>query len=244
MEDITISTSIALLSSGLDSVTAVSLAREHTQVKLALVFDYGQRSAKREIEYAGKICDHFGIFLKVIDLPWLAGVTKTSLVNTASDVPVMSPEKISDDADPSITLESAKNVWVPNRNGALINIAASFAESMGCDHVIVGFNREEAATFPDNSTDFIEAINNSLSYSTLNKVKVLAPLIGLDKKGIVRKAIESRAPLEYSWSCYHGGEVPCGVCESCVRRQRAFDEAGIADPLLVKLGVNRGQKNR
>lgn len=244
MEDITISTSVALLSSGLDSVTAVSLAREHTQVKLALVFDYGQRSAKREIEHARKICEHFGIALRVIDLGWLAGITKTSLVNTASDVPTMSLEKIAADADPSIAAESAKSVWVPNRNGALINIAASFAESMGCDQVIVGFNREEAVTFPDNSPDFIEAINVSLSYSTLNKVKVLAPLIGLDKKGIVRKAIESGAPLEYSWSCYQGGEVPCGVCESCVRRQRAFDEAGIADPLLIRLGVNRDHKNR
>lgn len=244
MEDITISTSIALLSSGLDSVTAVSLAREHTQVKLALVFDYGQRSAKREIEHARKICEHFGIALRVIDLGWLAGITKTALVNTASDVPTMSLEKIAADADPSITAESAKSVWVPNRNGALINIAASFAESMGCDQVIVGFNREEAVTFPDNSPDFIEAIDFSLSYSTLNKVKVLAPLIGLDKKGIVRKAIESGAPLEYSWSCYQGGEVPCGVCESCVRRQRAFDEAGIADPLLIRLGVNRNHRNR
>ncbi|AFV24820.1 exsB protein [Methanolobus psychrophilus R15] len=240
MEDITINASIALLSSGLDSVTAVSLAREHTDVKLALVFDYGQRSAKREIECSKKICEHFGIALQVIDLGWLAAITKTSLVNTDSDVPAMSLEKIAGDADPSITIESAKSVWVPNRNGVLINIAASFAESMGYENVIVGFNREEAVTFPDNSSDFIGAINGSLLYSTLNGVKVLAPLIGLDKKSIVLKAMEARAPLEYSWSCYHGGDLPCGVCESCVRRKRAFDEAGIADPLFVRLGATQG----
>jgi 7-cyano-7-deazaguanine synthase len=234
-----INTSIALLSSGLDSVTAVSLARVHTEVKLALVFDYGQRSAKREIECSKKICEYFGIDLQVIDLGWLAGITKTSLVNTASEVPAMSLENISPEADPSITAESAKSVWVPNRNGVLINIAASFAESLGYEHVIVGFNREEAVTFPDNSGEFIGAINGSLSYSTLNGVKVLAPLIGLDKKGIVLKAMEARAPLEYSWSCYQGGDLPCGVCESCVRRKRAFDEAGIADPLFVRLGATQ-----
>jgi 7-cyano-7-deazaguanine synthase len=122
----------------------------------------------------------------------------------------------------------------------LINIAASFAESMGCENVIVGFNREEAVTFPDNSPEFIGAINGSLSYSTLNGVKVLAPLIGLDKKSIVLKAMESRSPLEYSWSCYQGGELPCGMCESCVRRKRAFDEAGIEDPLFVRLGATQG----
>ncbi|MDW7732815.1 MAG: 7-cyano-7-deazaguanine synthase QueC [Methanolobus sp.] len=232
-----ITTAIALLSSGLDSVTAISVAREHTEIKLALVFDYGQRSARREIECAKKISEYFGFDLRVVDLGWLAGITATSLVNTANEVPVMSLEKISEDADPSICFESAKSVWVPNRNGVMINIAASFAESMGLDNVIVGFNKEEAVTFPDNSPEFIEAMDNSLSYSTLNKVRVVSPLIGMNKKEIVLKAIEVNAPLGFSWSCYHGEDVPCGTCESCVRRKRAFAEAGISDPLLVRLGV-------
>jgi len=232
-----ITTAIALLSSGLDSVTAISVVMEHTDVKLALVFDYGQRSASREIECARKISEHFGFELKVVDLGWLADITVTSLVNTASDVPEMSLEKISGEADPSICVESAKSVWVPNRNGVMINIAASFAESMRLDNVIVGFNKEEAVTFPDNSQEFIDAIDDSLSYSTLNKVKVISPLIGLDKKEIVSKAMEVNAPLEFSWSCYQGKDVPCGTCESCMRRKRAFAEVGVTDPLLVRLGA-------
>ncbi len=206
-------------------------------VELALVFDYGQRSAKREIEYSKKVSEHFGIEHRVIELGWLASVTNTSLVNTDADVPEMSMEKIADDADPSICIDSANNVWVPNRNGVLINIAASFAESMGIDHVIVGFNKEEGATFPDNTPEFISAIDDALSYSTMNGVKVLAPLIGMDKKEIVSKAIESNAPLEFSWSCYHGDDIPCGTCESCMRRKRAFAAINVADPLLVRLGV-------
>ena len=225
------------MSSGLDSVAALSIAQNQMNVELALVFDYGQRSAKREIEYSKKVSEHFGIEHRVIELGWLASVTNTSLVNTDADVPEMSMEKIADDADPSICIDSANNVWVPNRNGVLINIAASFAESMGIDHVIVGFNKEEGATFPDNTPEFISAIDDALSYSTMNGVKVLAPLIGMDKKEIVSKAIESNAPLEFSWSCYHGDDIPCGTCESCMRRKRAFAEINVADPLLVRLGV-------
>ncbi|MBW6471429.1 MAG: 7-cyano-7-deazaguanine synthase QueC [Methanosarcinaceae archaeon] len=226
---------ISLLSSGLDSVAALSIVKEQTDIKLALTFDYGQRSSQREIEYSKVICSHFGIEHKVIAIDWLGEITNTSLVSRDMDVPELTLEEISDSADPGITQESAKSVWVPNRNGVMINIAASFAESLGCEYVIVGFNGEEAATFPDNSFEYVQAMDNCLSYSTRNGVKVLAPLIEFDKNGIVREALRSGAPLEWSWSCYHGADVPCGVCESCVRRARGFAEAGAEDPLLVRL---------
>lgn len=210
--------------------------QQRTDVKMALIFNYGQRSVEREIQNAVKVSEILGIESRVLDIPWMKEITKTSLVNTDSEVPSLSMEEIADDADPSITIESARAVWVPNRNGILINIAAAYAESMGCECVIVGFNKEEAVTFPDNSAEFITAIDDSLSYSTQNSVKVCAPLIGMDKKEIVAKAMELKAPLEYSWSCYHGADVPCGECESCTRRRRAFDAAGFKDPLLERLG--------
>jgi len=228
---------VSLLSSGLDSVAALTIIQEQTEVRLALTFDYGQRSAHREIEYAKVICNHFGIRHEVIDLDWLGKITKTSLVNTCIEVPELSSEDISDEAAPEITQESAKSVWVPNRNGVMINIAASFAESLECEYVIVGFNREEAQTFPDNSFEYVQAVDGSLSYSTQNGVKLLAPLIELDKTAIVRRALAAGAPLGWSWSCYLGSDTPCGSCESCVRRARAFMEAGTEDPLLVRLGV-------
>ena len=119
----------------------------------------------------------------------------------------------------------------------MINIAGSFAESLGCEYVTVGFNGEEAQTFPDNSFQFVQAMDRSLYFSTQNKVKLLAPLIEFDKTTIVLEALKTNAPLEWSWSCYHGGDVPCGVCESCVRRARAFKEIRKKDPLLVRLAV-------
>ncbi|MBP1908860.1 7-cyano-7-deazaguanine synthase [Methanolobus bombayensis] len=225
-----------MLSSGLDSVTSVAAVLEKTGIKMALIFNYGQRAVEREIQNSIKVCEHFGLDYRILDITWMQEITTTSLVNTDTAVPKLDIDEISEEADPSITVESAKAVWVPNRNGIIINIAAAYAESMECEYVVVGFNKEEAVTFPDNSPEFIAAIDDSLSYSTQNGVKVLAPLIGMGKKEIVARAIELKAPLEYSWSCYHGEDAPCGECESCTRRRRAFEAAGTKDPLLVRLG--------
>ena len=92
--------------------------------------------------------------------------------------------------------------------------------------VIAGFNAEEAVTFPDNSPAFISAANKALSYSTLSRVQVLSPTSDLNKTEIVRLGMEIDAPLDLVWSCYEGGEVMCGVCESCMRLRRALVSAG------------------
>lgn len=226
---------ISLLSSGLDSVAALSIASRSMDIEMAITFDYGQRAAEREIKYSRRVCEYFGIEQEVIKLDWLAGITNTALVNQKKEVPALSQSDLLKTASSEITKDSAKAVWVPNRNGVMLNIAASFAESLECEYVIAGFNGEEARTFPDNSMEFVRATDNCLAYSTQNSVKILAPLIELSKPEIVRKALEAKAPLEYSWSCYHGGEIPCGACESCARRARAFLETGEKDPLLERL---------
>lgn len=228
---------ITLLSSGLDSVAALAIAARSLEIEMAITFDYGQRAGQREIEYSRKVCEHFGIEHRIISLDWLGEITHTSLVNRNEKVPSLSFEDIDEAAPVTITENSAKAVWVPNRNGVMLNIAGSFAESRGCDYIVVGFNGEEAGTFPDNSLDYVHAMNHAFSYSTQNGVRVLAPLIELGKTEIVKRALEAKAPLEYSWSCYHGGEIPCGKCESCVRRARAFKNIGTKDPLLERLEI-------
>lgn len=228
---------ITLLSSGLDSVAALAIAAEDFDIEMAITFDYGQRAREREIEYSRKVCEHFEIEHRVIKLDWLSEITSTSLVNRDIEVPSLSFEDIGETAPAEITDASAKAVWVPNRNGVMLNIAGSFAESRECDYIVVGFNGEEAGTFPDNSLAYVQAMDRAFSYSTQNGVKILAPLIELGKTEIVRRALEAKAPLEYSWSCYHGEEIPCGECESCMRRARAFKNVGVKDPLLERLGI-------
>lgn len=220
---------LALLSSGMDCIVALTLAKKGIIVPLALTFDYGQKAAEKEIAMARKVCEHFGIEHRTIKLGWLKEITKTALVEENVEIPL--PDN--DDLDNyQASLEAAKAVWVPNRNGVMINIAAAFAEARGYDVIITGFNKEEAATFPDNSKAFVEIMDICLEYSTGNGVKVSAPLLDMEKEKIAQVGIEINAPLHLSWSCYLAGEKPCGRCESCKRRQRAFDKAGKKDPLL------------
>jgi len=112
---------------------------------------------------------------------------------------------------------TAKSVWVPNRNGLFLNIAAGFAESLGAQTIITGFNQEEAKTFPDNSLAFCQVADKFFGYSTLNKVKVKNFFYNKNKTEILKTALKNKAPLKYVWPCYYGGWKLCGKCESCVR---------------------------
>jgi 7-cyano-7-deazaguanine synthase len=208
---------VALLSGGLDSTVACTLAiGTGGGVALALTFDYGQRAARREVEAARAIAAYLGVPHRTIALPFLGEITRTALVAGAI------PHPSAADLDSPRARETAKAVWVPNRNGVLVNIAAAFAESLGAERVVVGFNREEAATFPDNSEGFAAAATAALAFSTLSKVRLDAPTGAMTKREIVRAGRAAGAPLDLIWSCYEGGERPCGACESCLRQARAL----------------------
>ncbi|MBS4760896.1 MAG: 7-cyano-7-deazaguanine synthase QueC [Clostridium sp.] len=211
-------TGVILLSGGLDSVVSLAFLQDEIDFKLALTFDYGQKSFQKELEASKNIAKYFKIEHKCIKLDWLQKITKTSLVSKES-IPDIT-EKNLDNED--ITIQSMKNVWVPNRNGLFINIAASFADSFGYDYIVIGANKEEAATFSDNSKAFIKKINRSLEYSTNYKTKVIAPLIDMKKNEIVKKAVELKAPLKFINSCYNNTKKHCGRCESCNRLKRAL----------------------
>lgn len=205
---------IILLSAGLDSLTALSLARKEFTIVCALTMDYGQRAAKREITMAKKIAAYYKIPHIVIRLPWYAKIIQSALVNRKVKVP-----QIQNAIDGN--LKTARSVWVPNRNGLFLNIAAAYAESLGAGTIIAGFNKEEAVTFPDNSLAYCRATDKALSFSTQNKVKVKNYFFKKDKKQIYALAVKNGAPLQYVWPCYHGGSKMCGTCESCQRFLRA-----------------------
>ncbi|MFH0702779.1 MAG: 7-cyano-7-deazaguanine synthase QueC [bacterium] len=211
--------SLILLSGGLDSVVSLACSKIEYNIVFALTFDYGQRAKNQEITASSEIAKHFNIEHKIINLPWLAEITHTALVNTDKELPA--PD-ITELDIANITKKSAKNVWIPNRNGLFINIAACFVESMGFNHIIFGANKEEAATFPDNSEEFLTKINKSLEYSTLTKPKVISPLMNLNKKEIVKIGIEKNIPFDLIRSCYTNEKNHCGKCESCLRLKRAL----------------------
>ncbi len=215
---------ISVLSGGLDCTVATSIFSKDYEIH-AITFDYGQKAFKRELEASKEICNKMGWTHEVIELPWLAQISNSSL-NTSQDI----PEPTSDDLDDiEKSQESASSVWVPARNTVFTSIALSYCESIGAEAIIVGWNGEEGATFPDNSKEYLEKFNELIDVGSPDKIKIEAPLIDLNKEEIVTLGLEFGAPMELSYSCYKGEEKQCGVCESCMRRKRAFENVGIKD---------------
>jgi len=216
---------VLLLSGGLDSVAAAYMVRETAQPVLALTADYGQRAAKQELAASYAVATDLGIPHRTVFLPFLREASSGALTDRHAEMPQPSEADLDDTRGAAAA--SAAAVWVPNRNGVLISMAATWAEVNDIDLVVCGFNREEAQTFPDNSAAFLEASNAALAMSTRNRVRVISPTIAMDKTEIVKAAIAAGAPLQRCWSCYLGGDQPCGRCESCVRFRRALDNAGV-----------------
>ena len=216
--------SIILLSGGLDSAAVLGLCKEEYNISLALTFNYGQKTAIKEIEASQKLCKHYDVEHKIINLDWLKEITQTALV---------SQEEI---ATSNLgTADSAKNVWVPNRNGLFLNIAAAFADSYNYNYILFGANKDEGRTFPDNTEDFRKRMTSVFEFSTLNHPIVVAPLLNYNKDDIVRMSIERSIPLEYIHSCYSSTSgIHCGKCESCLHLKRALMHNN-AESYLLKL---------
>jgi len=215
---------VVLLSSGLDSSVNLAMSiREHEVVKV-LTFDYGQRAASKEIRHSANLCRHYEVEHQVVSLKWLNEISNSSLTNQSKTVP--QGDNVSLD-DYQISLETAKSVWVPNRNGVFLNIAAAFAESLGAKYIVPGFNIEEAKTFPDNTQDFLDTLDECFKLSTSTGVKTKCFTTDLDKIQIATKGRELELPFEYIWPCYFAGEQICGQCESCQRFLRALKAAKI-----------------
>lgn len=198
---------VALVSGGLDSVTAMCLTAKSGAEILAITADYGQPAFEMEKASAGFFARALGCEHLVLDLGWMSGFLPETLDSGAPD-------------------DSA--VWVPNRNGVLVNAAAAVAEARGCDMVVVGFNRQEAASFPDNSEAFIDAANHALDFSTAGRVQLRSPTSAMSKEEIARTLVKLGGDTSRLWSCYGRGPGHCGVCPSCRRLFPALEGAGIS----------------
>lgn len=219
---------VVLLSAGLDSSVNLYKSLEEMEVVLALSFDYGQKAARQELDSAKKICRQLGVTHKIIDLQWFKDFGRSSLLNN-SQIPTGASIQITNQ---EISEQTAKSVWVPNRNGIFLNIGAGFAEALDATYIIPGFNIEEAATFSDNTEGFLQALTKSFDFSTSNKVKAFCFTTGINKTEIVRLGDSLNVPWHLIWPCYFAGEKWCGQCESCQRAKRAFKEAQVDVEML------------
>ena len=223
--------SILMLSGGLDSTVAAFMATETTEPRLALTFDYGQRARRRELAAGYALAQIIGVPHRTVFLPFFREFEGGALTDPNRRLPEPEESELDDLAKARGT---AGAVWVPNRNGVFVAVAAAWAESIGASVLVVGFNAEEARTFPDNGGEFVAAQNAALELSTSNGVKVFAPTLSWTKEQIVRHAKAHDWPLELVWSCYEGDDQPCGRCESCRRFLRAVEAAEAREWLTAR----------
>lgn len=211
---------VILLSGGIDSVTTLYFARKNGYKLIALIFDYRQRH-KKEIRQAEKIAkiNKVGYYRLKIDLAW----TKSSL--TRKNIEVPSGRDLSGKEIPS--------TYVSARNVIFLSYAFSLADSWGAKKIFIGAHTQDYSGYPDCRPEFLKSFELAVNLGIKQKgVKIAAPLIKKDKKGIIKMGRSLGVPFELTWSCYQGGEFPCLECDSCRFRIRAFESLGMEDPLL------------
>lgn len=208
-----------LPSGGLDSGVAAGLwLADGGRLRLAVFADYGQRAVEPERRAAAALARRLQVPFAELALPWLSALARqagSALVDPGRVLPQGTMAQPGD-------ARSAAAVWVPARNVVLVAIAAAHAEALGAAVVVAGFNREEAATFADNSAGFVQAATACLGFGTRNAVRVASRRRPLDKPAIAAAGRRLGFTAADFWSCYAAGPEPCGACESCLRSRRAF----------------------
>ncbi|MGQ9870549.1 7-cyano-7-deazaguanine synthase QueC [Leptodesmis sp.] len=213
---------VVLLSGGLDSATAAAQAIADGYELIALSFRYGQRH-DRELLAAQQIVAHLGIqehFVLEVNLAQWGG---SALTDAAIDVPTAG---VQPDVIP-IT-------YVPGRNTVFLAIALSLAEARSATAIYLGINAVDYSGYPDCRPEYLEAMQHLATLSSKaglegNAPQLVAPLVRDSKADIVRRALQLGVPISLTWSCYQGGEEPCGLCDSCRIRDRALIDAGRSD---------------
>ena len=222
---------IVLLSGGLDSTVCMAVARDQGFEPLPISFNYQQRHA-REVECARKVADFYKVNRHLVVDTNMAAIGGSALTDASVVVP-----------SGDVTRHDIPVTYVPARNLIFLSYALGYAEVTGADHIFIGVNALDYSGYPDCRPEFIQLFQQLADYSTKasvadgRKIKIETPLIQLSKKQIVELGVKLAAPLELTTSCYRGGEVACGTCDSCLLRLKGFAEAGLTDPIAYSEGV-------
>ena len=221
---LTVAAHLVILSGGLDSTVCMALAVDETrEAPLALTFDYGQRH-RVELDRAAGVAGHYRSEHLVVRLD-TAAWGGSALTDPTIDVPM-------EGSGSGIPV-----TYVPARNSIFLAVALGVAEARSLDAVWIGVNAIDYSGYPDCRPEFIEAFRGVARTGQKrgvegNPVELRTPLIECTKEQIVRLGVEYGAPLALTWSCYLGGDRPCGTCDACRLRTRGFEAAGVADAAL------------
>lgn len=207
------SRAVVLVSGGLDSAVAATVAcRSHTEVH-GLGIDYGQRN-RRELDHAARVCEDLGIDHRILTVD-LASWGGSSLTGAGS-------------------LGSSRDSYVPGRNIVFVSLALSMAEALGASAVYLGFSVSDHE-HRDTNPGFVSAMQEVSDRAQRcaaegDRIAIRTPLSGLTKPQVITSGLRLGAPLHLTWTCYDDAVVPCGRCSACTLRRRAFDHLGLDDP--------------
>jgi len=206
------------LSGGLDSATALYLAKARGYQCQALIFDYGQRH-REEISCAVKLARAAGCAYRIlkVNFPWKG--------SALLDKKIRVPERIS---------KGIPVTYVPGRNIIFLSFALSLAEVTGARAIFIGVHSQDYSGYPDCRPEFFEAFVKmaGVGLATKKKIKIIAPLLRMRKAQIIRLGNKLGVPFALSRSCYRETKAPCGKCDSCHYRAKGFQEAGLKDPAV------------
>lgn len=224
---------LVLLSGGIDSTTclAVAVDKYGSDEVMALSVFYGQKHDK-EMQAARNVAVYYGVKHNELDLEPIFKDADCSLLKTCDkEIP-------SESYSEQLNKTNGKPVstYVPFRNGLFLATAASIALSNGCDEIYYGAHADDSAgnAYPDCSEEFNNAIRAAVCIGSGKQLKIVAPFILSTKSDVVKKGLELDVPYELTWSCYKGGDKPCGMCGTCIDRKLAFEKNGKEDPLWKK----------
>lgn len=224
---------LVLTSGGVDSTTALTLAiekygKDHV---IALSISYGQKHSK-EIEAAKAVAQHYGVEQLFLDLGLIFQYSNCSLLQQSTEE---IPEESYAEQIEKTGGETPVSTYVPFRNGLFLSAAASIALSRDCEVIYYGAHADDAAGFayPDCSPVFNNAMNTAIYEGSGHQLRIEAPFVNKNKSDIVAIGLKLGVPYELTWSCYEGGDKPCGKCGTCIDRAAAFAANGVADPALA-----------
>ncbi|MFO7660339.1 MAG: 7-cyano-7-deazaguanine synthase QueC [Candidatus Cloacimonadaceae bacterium] len=219
---------IVLLSGGMDSLVTAAIAVRDNDSVCFLHINYGQRTEDKELDCFVKICEYYRPQKSlVIHMDWLGQVGGSAL--TDKNIAVK-------DYDGS---KQIPQTYVPFRNANFITAAVSWAEVIKADRIYIGAVEEDSSGYPDCREVFYTNMQKTIETGTKNEfpIHLVTPVIHLKKNEIVRQGLDLKAPFEHSWSCYKDNKIACGICDSCHLRLKAFQEAGVADPIPYAEGI-------